>query len=108
MAALGGLYLDGGTVDGERVVSAEWTLDATSTHVPARGAGNGYGYLWWVGETDGSPAYRAYGFGGQLVEVVPDRNLVVAVSTEVDDDVGVSLEALSYLVDTIIAPAFDP
>ena len=108
MAALGSLYLHGGTVNGERVVSADWTRAATSTHVPARGAGDGYGYLWWVGETDGSPAYRAYGFGGQLVEVVPDRDLVVAVSTEVDDDVGVDRDALSYLVDNIIAPAFDP
>jgi CubicO group peptidase (beta-lactamase class C family) len=107
MAALGSLYLHGGTVNGERVVSADWTLAATSTHVPARGAGNGYGYLWWVGETDGSPAYRAYGVGGQLVEVVPERNLVVAVSTQINNDVGVDHDALSYLVDNIIAPAFE-
>jgi CubicO group peptidase (beta-lactamase class C family) len=106
MAALGSLYLHGGTVNGERVVSADWILDATSMHVPAHGAGSGYGYLWWVGETDGSPAYRAWGFGGQLVEVVPDRNLVVAVSTHVGDRRGVDRDALSYLVDNIIAPAF--
>ena len=45
-------------------------------------------------------------FGGQLVEVVPERNLVVAVSAQVDRDVGVDPDALSYLVDNIIAPAF--
>ena len=37
---------------------------------------------------------------------MPERNLVVAVSTEVDRDVGVDPDALSYLVDNIIAPAF--
>ncbi len=106
MAALGSLYLHGGTVDGERVVSADWTLDATSMHVPARGAADGYGYLWWVGEADGSPAYLAWGFGGQLIEVVPDRRLVVAVSSHVGDHATVDHYALTYLVDSIIAPAF--
>ena len=44
----------------------------------------GYGYLWWTGDADGSPAGWAQGWGGQLIEVVPDRDLVVVVATESD------------------------
>ncbi|TFV79439.1 class C beta-lactamase-related serine hydrolase [Blastococcus sp. CT_GayMR19] len=105
MAALGSLYLHGGTVDGRQVVSEDWTLDATSMRVTARGPGDGYGYLWWVGEADGSPAYMAVGYGGQLVEVVPDRDLVVAISTDVGLHATVDATQLIYLVDSVIAPA---
>ena len=45
---------------------------ATAAQVPAHGAATDYGYLWWAGEADDSPAYLAWGYGGQLIEVVPD------------------------------------
>jgi CubicO group peptidase (beta-lactamase class C family) len=105
LAALGNLYLHGGTVGGAQVVPALWTRDATSMHVAAGGTTDGYGYLWWVGPLDDSPAYMAVGYGGQLVAVVPDRELVVVVSTHVGDHSTVSDSATTYLVDAIIAPA---
>lgn len=105
LAALGSLYLHGGTVDRAQVVPALWTRDATSMHVPAEGTAEGYGYLWWVGPLDDSPAYMAVGYGGQLVAVVPDRKLVVVVSTHVGEHSTVSDSATTYLVDAIIAPA---
>jgi CubicO group peptidase (beta-lactamase class C family) len=108
MAALGSLYLHGGTVDGERIVSEAWTRAATAMHVTAGGLGDGYGYLWWVDEADGSAAYLAIGFGGQLVEVVPDRELVVVVSTNVGLHATVDPGQLTHLVDSVIAPAFGP
>jgi hypothetical protein len=49
----------------------------------------------------------ALGYGGQLVEVVPDRDLVVAVSTQVGLHATVDASQLIYLVDSVIAPAFD-
>src|SRR5215218_7233 len=105
MAALGRLYLHGGTFDGEQVVSTTWVRDATAMHVPASGAADGYGYLWWVGELDGSPAYLAVGLGGQLVAVLPDRDLVVVVSTDVGRYASVDVSSTTYLVDSVIAPA---
>jgi CubicO group peptidase (beta-lactamase class C family) len=105
MAALGSLYLDGGAVDGKQVVPATWVRDATAMHVPASGAADGYGYLWWADEVDGSPASLAIGTGGQLVAVVPDRELVVVVSSHVGDHPTVSASVTTYLVDAVIAPA---
>jgi len=105
MVDLGRLYLHDGRWDGQQIVSAAWVKKATSAQVPARGAADDYGYLWWVGTADGSPAYLAWGYGGQLIEVVPDRDLVVVVVNRVEDQTGVSPAVLTFLVDNIIAPA---
>lgn len=107
MAVFGSLHLHEGRWGGEQVVSEEWLHAATTAQVPARGAAGDYGYLWWVGEADDSPAYMAVGYGGQLVEVVPDRDLVVVVATEVGDHAVVGHGDLTDLVDSVIAPAVD-
>jgi CubicO group peptidase (beta-lactamase class C family) len=40
----------------------------------------GYGYQVWT-ESQGTPAYVMWGFGGQFVWVVPDKNLVVVAAS---------------------------
>ena len=45
----------------------------------------GYGYQWWVTTAGGHPAYAAMGFGGQLIEVVPDLRLVAVFSADVTE-----------------------
>ena len=109
LLAFGRLHLAEGRWEGRQVVSADWVAEATRSHVEASGAGEGYGYLWWVDEADGSPSYRAWGYGGQLVEVVPERDLVVVVASEVDLEGPVSRltpDLFDYLVDEIVAPRF--
>ncbi len=109
MANFGSLYLHEGRWDGQQVVSQAWVREATTDQVPARGPAPSYGYLWWVGqEADDAAAYLAWGYGGQLIEIVPDRNLVVVIATAVDlrDPVEtVSPSPLTQLVDIVIAPA---
>ncbi len=109
LLAFGRLHLAEGRWEGRQVVPADWVAEATRSHVEASGAGEGYGYLWWVDEADGSPSYRAWGYGGQLVEVVPERDLVVVVASEVDLEGPVSRlrpDLFDYLVDEIVAPRF--
>ena len=106
MLAIGSLFLHQGRWRGVQVVSPTWVRQATAAHAPGRGGSREYGYLWWVGTADGSPAYFAEGFGGQLIEVVPDRDLVVVVSTAVGDGAsGASTSLLEDMVDEVIAPA---
>jgi CubicO group peptidase (beta-lactamase class C family) len=109
LAKIGELYRSGGLWQGRQVVPAAWVEESTTGHVDSQGAGESYGYLWWVGTSAGKPAYRADGFGGQLIEVVPARDLVVAVSSEVNatdpTDQGVSYPDVAALVDTVITPA---
>ena len=109
LLALGRLHLAEGRWNGRQVVSSAWVGEATRSHVEVSGAGEGYGYLWWVDEADGSPSYRAWGYAGQLVEVVPERDLVVVVASEVDLAGPVSRltpDLFDYLVDEIVAPHF--
>ncbi len=112
MAKIGELYRAGGRWQGRQVIPAAWVKRSTTGQVQASGAGEAYGYLWWVGTSAGQAAYRAVGFGGQLIEVVPGRGLVVAVSSRVNlsdpSDQGVTYPDLAALVDTVIAPALAP
>ena len=76
MAKIGLLYLNNGLWEGQQVVPAKWVHKATKEQVDT--GDDGYGYLWWaLPKVDGDPAYQASGYGGQLIRVIPDRELVV-------------------------------
>ena len=81
LARFGELYLRGGELDGQRVLSSDW-VDATFTPESSGFFGGGYGLWWrrWV--LDGAEAWAAVGYGGQLVVVVPARDLVVVATSE--------------------------
>lgn len=89
MAALGQLYLDDGRWQGKLIVPAEWVKQATSSQV-TQSAGAlfpefpGYGYFWEVGKLADRDAFMAIGYGGQLIAVVPELELVTVVVTELD------------------------
>ena len=72
MAKIGQLYLQGGTWDGEQVVSSQWIDAATTDHHP--NATPGYGYQWWVESTEW---IVARGFGGQYIFLIPSLDTVV-------------------------------
>lgn len=112
MVRFGQLFLDDGQWKGEEVVSSGWVRAATHTQIRGTGVGpgSGYGYFWWVTKTDGHPAYLAWGYGGQLIEIVPDLRLVVVVSTAFDPvdptSHGVAGSLVASLVDDTIVPDF--
>lgn len=83
-AKIGFLYLNNGVWDGEQIVTQEWVEISTRKHVDGFSTVNGgnigggsYGYQWWVAEANGYDLYRATGYGGQFVYVVPELDLVV-------------------------------
>ena len=111
MAKLGRLMLAGGRWDGKQIVSTRWVTESTRAHVPVHGnnTADRYGYQWWIPTADGHHAFAASGFGGQLIEVVPDLDLVVVISSSVPDGFS-RLQSGPFLalVDTAIAPALAP
>jgi CubicO group peptidase (beta-lactamase class C family) len=84
MVKIGMLYLQHGRWGDTRIVSADYVRDSTSKHneggSPVRAA---YGYQWWINKTgDGLDAFFASGIKSQLIYVIPQRNLVIAVSAD--------------------------
>jgi serine/threonine protein kinase len=92
VARFGELFRQGGRWQGKQIVPAGWVSQATTAQAgKAFGSQrqsvfdpDNYGYLWWVDKGDGTDAYFAYGYGGQRIEVVPDRHLTIVISTDVD------------------------
>jgi CubicO group peptidase (beta-lactamase class C family) len=84
LAKLGYLYLNGGRWDGVQVVPAGYVRASTQRQSqPPPSAGlHGYGYQWWVTSEQGHPSFLAMGFGGQFVQVVPDLDLVVVITSD--------------------------
>lgn len=86
MAKLGQLMLQGGKSGSEQILPAGW---AASISMPAYSWRNNYavlqqytyGKLWWVHDVSGGPNYFAWGYGGQFIYVVPEKNLVVVTTT---------------------------
>jgi CubicO group peptidase (beta-lactamase class C family) len=79
LVKLGELYRQNGVYNGHRILDESFVSEATraqSGDLP----GFDYGYLWWVTPIGTTPAYSAIGLYGQLVLVVPSRELVVAIS----------------------------
>ncbi len=80
MLKFGQLYLNKGVYNGIRVVSEDWITKATSFKISTNGIdkyGKYYGYLWWIGNVGKHNYYFAGGYGGQLIVVVPDLDLIV-------------------------------
>jgi CubicO group peptidase (beta-lactamase class C family) len=113
LARIGQLWLDRGEYGGRQIVPAQWINEMTR----AQSATNeeqtpSFGYGVWLTSADRHDAFAASGLGGQLVEVVPDLDLVAVVQSATDLDVlganrsGV-VGAAEYigLVDGVIAPA---
>ncbi len=80
LAKIGYLFLKNGAWNGKRIVGPEWVKASTaaSASVPDS-PGVRYGYQWWlVPYGDGSRlAWAALGWGGQMLIVVPEHELVL-------------------------------
>ena len=84
IAAFGQLMLDGGTWHGRQLVASEWVAAATSAQVsngdptlPDDGT-QGYGYQFWRNRHQ---SYRADGAFGQMSIVIPEHDVVVALTS---------------------------
>jgi CubicO group peptidase (beta-lactamase class C family) len=83
MFKMGTLFLQKGMFNGRRIISEGWIHESTSTKIATGNAipfGANYGYLWWVDETEGKKYYMAMGYGGQFIQVIPEKNLVIVAT----------------------------
>ena len=94
LARFGQLYLQEGRSGNRRILPEGWAERSMQPVMGPLGSVTAigpvsYGYLWWIDESRG--AAFAWGFGGQLIYVDPELDLVVVTTTEwrgVTQDVG--------------------
>jgi CubicO group peptidase (beta-lactamase class C family) len=91
IARFGQLYLQKGKWNGKQIVPEKWVEQATSKQVPndqeshARMGGDwkqGYGFQFWQCTHN---AFRGDGANGQFCVVIPDKDVVIAITAQTGD-----------------------
>jgi CubicO group peptidase (beta-lactamase class C family) len=106
LVRFGELYRLGGIVDGKHVLPATWIRQSWTPRTTSPWSGSDYGYGWFIGQAAGHPVRFAWGYGGQMVYVVPDLRLTVVMTSDPDGarDSG-HIDALHALLADGIVPA---
>lgn len=106
LLAFGEIYRNGGVAaDGRRLLSQEWIDASWQARTQSRFTGDDYGYGWFLREIAGEPVRYAWGYGGQMLYVVPTLGLTVAMTSDDSEASARSghRDALHALVAGIIA-----
>ncbi|MGY4555524.1 CubicO group peptidase (beta-lactamase class C family) [Bacillus thuringiensis] len=82
MAKFGQLYLNEGIHNGKQILSKSWIKESIAMN------SNQYGYLWWLREEEGVYSYCAMGDGGNIICCITERELVVAIASEIIPNAG--------------------
>jgi CubicO group peptidase (beta-lactamase class C family) len=80
LLAVGELYRNGGTTaSGKRLLSEEWIERSWQPRTRSRFSGDDYGYGWFLRRIAGHEVPYAWGYGGQMLFVVPSMGVSVAM-----------------------------
>lgn len=106
MARFGELYRLGGAIDGKQIVPAAWIEASWTPRSQSLFSGRDYGYGWFLGLTGRHPLRFAWGYGGQMIYIVPDLELTVVMTSQFDAPSDFNhLAALHSLLGDGIVPA---
>lgn len=78
----GELYRNDGVHAGVRVLPEGWVEDSWNGRGRSRWSGNPYGYGWWLRRSGRHDLRFAWGYGGQMVFVVPGLRLTVVMTSD--------------------------
>jgi CubicO group peptidase (beta-lactamase class C family) len=104
LAKFGLLYLQEGRWNGRQLVPAAWVRTSMTKQVDA-GAPYGFGHGFWLRDIAGHQVAMAWGFGGQMIYIVKDLDLVVVMTTNTrkfDQD---DFNGLSIVKDNVLPAA---
>ena len=106
LLAFGELYRNGGkTTDGRSIVPADWIALSWQRRTASRFTGDGYGYGWFLREIAGKEVRYAWGYGGQMLYIVPELDLTVVMTSDDSSPAGRTgyRETLHQLMARILA-----
>jgi CubicO group peptidase (beta-lactamase class C family) len=108
MLAFGNLYLRRGrTADGRELVPSWWVDSSFVSRTRSGWSGNEYGYGWWSRKLGGHNAHFAWGYGGQMIFVIPSLAMAVVMTSDPESKSREfdHLDALYDIMDQFIVPA---
>ncbi len=113
MGQVGLLVLNKGLYNNKRIISNEWIEKSTSIHVPFENKENtdsifceGYGFLWWVYRLGETPLILAAGYGGQLIAIIRELDLVIVSTSDWDKQVDGRKDELLRIIKNMVIPTF--
>ena len=78
------LHMRDGVWDGVSILPASWISSTEQWHTDVD-EGWGYGYWFWLTNIRGHDVATAWGYGGQLVYLIRDLDMVVVITTNTHD-----------------------
>jgi CubicO group peptidase (beta-lactamase class C family) len=113
MARFGYLFLNEGRLRNGRIVPADWVDRSTEAYTGGT-ASYGYGFQWWTlpssfrgaDGTDPGPVFFAWGYGSQMIFVIPRFDMVVV--TTGGNFSGSSDQPVGFLRTHVIPAVLDP
>ncbi|MEB3081540.1 serine hydrolase [Pseudomonas aeruginosa] len=82
LLAFGELYRTGGvTPAGERLISREWIDTSWQLRTRSPWTGDGHGYAWFLTRIAGEDVRYGWGYGGQMLYLVPRLGLTVVMTS---------------------------
>lgn len=106
LARFGELYRLDGVIDGQRILPEGWVEESWTPRTVSPWSGEEYGYGWFLGEAGGYPVRFGWGYGGQMVYILPDLRMTVVMTSDASAARdGGHVSALNDLVAELIVPA---
>lgn len=89
LVALAELYRrDGLTADGKRLLPEGWVDESWQIRGRSRWTNDGYGYGWFIRDFAGYQGYYGWGYGGQMLYVIPDLAMTVVMTSDTNQPSG--------------------
>jgi CubicO group peptidase (beta-lactamase class C family) len=105
MAKFGYLYLNDGQWDGQQIIPADYARASIGKQIETPWPDTVYGYLWW--RVDSINLSFALGYAGKYIMVLPDKDMVVVVTSSMTDNIRVGLQAYPMFFSTVMLPTAD-
>ncbi|MEF2072838.1 serine hydrolase domain-containing protein [Consotaella aegiceratis] len=108
LLVFGEIYRRGGQdADGNRIIPRDWIEKSWKPRTRSRFTGVAYGYGWFLDRFAGHAVRYGWGYGGQMIYVVPDLALTVAITSDETHPSGRGgyVRELHRLVSEAIIPA---
>lgn len=82
MVRFGELYRLDGVIDGRRILPEGWVAESWKPRAVSPWSGREYGYGWFHKVSGGHDVHFAWGYGGQMIFVIPSLDMTVVMTSD--------------------------